>query len=263
MPYAEIGDVRLFFTDDGEGDPPLLLVHGFSCDGNDWMFQIPHFVQHHRVIVPDLRGHGRSSVPADGYAPKQFAADIAGLLEQLDVGPVVAMGHSMGGAVVSALAVEHPSLVSAVVSIDPAYLLPDEFRPIIEEMTVALGTSDPVGAAQQFLSASYSPASPPALKTFHMRRTAGTPGPVLTASLAGTFAGPDALGYRETSVPYLERRTCPVLTFYTDPDRASFEAGMFRDPVSRAIAWPGSGHWLHQERPAEFNHLVDEWLASL
>src|SRR3954451_16347255 len=178
MAYADIGEVRLFFTDEGEGDPPILMVHGFSCDGHDWMWQIPHFAAHHRVIVVDIRGHGRSSVPDDGYEPKQFAADLAGLLEHLDVGPVVAMGHSLGGAIVSALAVERPDLVSAVVSVDPGYLLADEVRPIVESMAAALATGDPVAGAQQFLSATYSPATPAALKSFHMRRIAGVPGPV-------------------------------------------------------------------------------------
>lgn len=262
MAYAEVGDVRLFFTDEGEGDPPILMVHGFSCDGHDWMWQIPHFAERHRVIVVDLRGHGRSSVPDGGYEPKQFAADIAGLLEQLDVGPVVAMGHSLGGAIVSALAVEHPSLVSAVVSVDPGYLLAEEVRPVVEAMVAAMG-SDPVAASQQFLSVSYSAATPPALKAFHMRRIAGVPSPVLVATLGGLFVGPDSLGYRDTSVPYLRRRKCPVLAFYADADRAAFEAELFGDPRSRSIAWPGSGHWLHQERPVEFNTVLDEWLASL
>ena len=263
MAYAEVGDVRLFFTDEGAGDPPILMVHGFSCDGQDWMFQIPHFAERHRVIVVDIRGHGRSSVPADGYEPKQFAADIAGLLGQLGTGPVVAMGHSLGGAIVSALAVEHPSLVSALVSVDPGYLVPEEVRPIVSAMAAALGDDDPVAASQQFLSASYAPASPPALRAFHMRRIAGVPGPVLVATLGGLFVGPDSLGYRDTSVPYLQRRSCPVLAFYTDAGRAAFEETLFADPRSRSIAWPGSGHWLHQERPAEFNHVVSAWLETL
>ena len=263
MAYATVGEVRLFFTDEGAGGPPILMVHGFSCDGHDWMWQIPHFAERHRVIVVDLRGHGRSSVPEGGYEPRQFAADIAGLLEQLDVGPVVAMGHSLGGAIVSALAIEHQALVSAVVSVDPGYLIPDELRPVVEAMAVALGSGDPVAGAQQFLSATYSPATPQALKTFHMRRIAGVPGPVLVATLGGLFVGPDSLGFQDTSVPYLRRRPCPVLAFYTDPDRAAFEAGLFADARSKSIAWAGSGHWLHQERPAEFNTVVDEWLTSL
>ena len=263
MAFADVGDVRLFFTDDGAGDPTILFVHGFSCDSHDWNWQIPHFLGSHRVIAVDNRGHGRSSVPDDGYEPRQFAADIAGLLGQLGTGPVVAVGHSLGGAIVSALAVEHPDLVRAVVSVDPGYLLPDEYRPMIEAMADGLRTGDPVASAQTFLSASYSPASPAALKTWHMRRIAGVPGHVLQQTLGSIFIGPEALGFRDTSVPYLQRRKCPVLAMYTDPDRAAFEATLFDDPRSKSYAWAGSGHWFHQERPDEFNHLVAGWLATI
>jgi pimeloyl-ACP methyl ester carboxylesterase len=54
-----------------------------------------------------------------------------------------------------------------------------------------------------------------------------------------------------------------VLAFYTDPDRAAYEATLFADPRSKSITWAGSGHWLHQERPVEFNTVVDDWLAGL
>ena len=247
MAYADIGNVRLFFTDEGAGDPPILMVHGFSCDGHDWMWQIPHFAARHRVIVVDLRGHGRSSVPDDGYEPKQFAADIAGLLEQLDVGPVVAMGHSLGGAIVSALAVERPELVSAVVSVDPGYLLPDEVRPLVEGMAAALGTTDPVVAAQQFLSATYSAATPAALKSFHMRRIAGVPGPVLVATLGGLLVGEDSLGYRDTSVPPSRQRCSKIRDRSRSPGKAPGTG------CTRSVRWnstasstPGS---LRCERP--------------
>ncbi|HEX4431556.1 MAG TPA: alpha/beta hydrolase [Frankiaceae bacterium] len=266
MAFAQVGDVELFFTDDRVADasgPPMLFVHGFSCDSHDWSWQLPHFVGRHRVIAVDIRGHGSSSAPDSGYETRQFAADIAGLLEQLNTGPVVAVGHSLGGGIVSALAVEHPALVKGVVSVDPGYLIPEEFRPIVEEMAGSLQSGDPIDGSQRFLSGSYSPASPPALKTWHMRRIAATPGHVLRQTLAGLFVGPESLGFRATSVPYLRRRQCPVLAVYTDPDRAAFEATLFDDPLSKSYAWAGSGHWLHQERPEEFNHLVQGWLATL
>lgn len=263
MAFADVGDVQLFFTDEGAGDPPILFVHGFSCDSHDWSWQIPHFVSGHRVIAVDIRGHGRSSAPDKGYEPRQFAADIAALLRRLNTGPVVAIGHSLGGAIVSALAVEDPDLVQAVVSVDPGYLLPEEYRPIVEGMVNILEAGDPVEGAQTFLSGSYSPASPAALKTWHMRRIAGVPRHVLRQTLAGLFVGPESLGFRDTSVPYLRRRQSPVLALYTDPDRAAFEATLFADARSKSISWAGSGHWLHQERPEEFNHLVTGWLASI
>ena len=126
MPFAELGEVSLFYTDAGAGDPPILFVHGYSCDSHDWSWQLPHFASTHRVIAVDLRGHGRSSVPEDGYDPSQYAADLAALLERQSVAPVVAIGHSLGGAIVSALAVEHAEMVRAVVVVDPAYLLREE-----------------------------------------------------------------------------------------------------------------------------------------
>src|SRR5437879_3497178 len=119
MTFAEVGDARVFYTDEGGGDPPMLFVHGYTCDSHDWSWQLAHFAADHRVIAVDLRGHGRSSVPESGYDCRTFAEDLAALLRTLGCAPVVAVGHSMGGLVVSALAVEHPDLVQAVVAVDP------------------------------------------------------------------------------------------------------------------------------------------------
>ena len=263
MPFTDVRDVCLFFTDEGEGEP-VLFVHGFSCDSHDWSWQLPHFLAAgYRVIAADLRGHGRSSVPANGFTPKDFADDLAILLERLDPGPVIAIGHSLGGAIVSTLAVEHPEMVRAIVSVDPGYLLPEAFRPMTDTAIEALRTGDAVATAQAFLGAAYSPASAPHLRSWHMRRIAGVPHHVLHGALAGLFDGPDAIGFDTVSGPYLRRRTCPVLALYVDPNRAAVEAGLMVDPRSKVVTFEGSGHWLHQERPDETNHLVTDWLASL
>lgn len=62
---------------------------------------------------------------------------------------------------------------------------------------------------------------------------------------------------------YLTQRACPVLSFYADPQRPSIETELFSDERSRSIGWEGAGHWLHQERPIEFNTIVSRWLESL
>jgi len=260
--FADVGDVRLFFTDEGTEDPPILFVHGYSCDSHDWMWQLPHFTESHRVIAVDLRGHGRSGVPDKDFDARTLADDLAGLIGQLGCGPVVAVGHSLGGVVVSALAVEHPSLVQAVVSVDPGYLIPDEFQPMIEALLEGL-EDDPVSTVQGLLgTSSYTPASPTYLKSWHMRRIAGVPPHVLRDTGVALFET-GSLAYREVSEEYLQRRECPVLAIYAAPDRAALEATLLTQPHSEAIAWDGSGHWLHQERPDDFNRLVDSWIASL
>jgi pimeloyl-ACP methyl ester carboxylesterase len=260
VPFAAVGDVTLFYTDDGVGDPPILFVHGYSCDGHDWSWQLPHFVARHRVITVDNRGHGRSSVPDRGYDHLDFAGDLAGLLDHLGCGPVVAIGHSLGGVIVSTLAVERPDLVRAIVSIDPGYLISDELSAGLAPMIEALESSDPVPVAQAMLGGTYTAASPPALRTWHMRRLAGTPVDVLRQTIKNLLQG---MALESVSAPYLARRTCPVLALYADPARAGVEAALLTDPGSRVVTFEGSGHWLHQERPAEVNHIIDNWLAGL
>jgi len=263
MAFAEVGDVRLFFTDEGTGSPPILFIHGYSCDSHDWMWQLPYFAARHRVIAVDLRGHGRSSIPAKGFGARDFAGDLAGLVDGLGCGPVVAVGHSLGGVVASALAIEYPSLVQAVVSVDPGYLTPDEFRPLLEG-TLAELEDDPVTAVQALLgSAGYTPTSPVHLKPWHMRRIAGVPPHVLRETGFALFGGPEALVFYAASAEYLRGRSCPVLAIYASTDRAALEAPLLTDSRSQTIAWDGSGHWLHQERPDEFNGVVEGWIASL
>ena len=123
MPFLQARGARLFFTDEGRGDT-CLFVHRYTCDSHDWGCQLPWFADRFRVVALDLRGHGKSSTPAGGYEPRQLAGDVAALIRHLGCGPVVALGHSLGGVVVSALAVEYPDQVAAVVHADPAYHLP-------------------------------------------------------------------------------------------------------------------------------------------
>jgi pimeloyl-ACP methyl ester carboxylesterase len=260
MAFAAIGNVTLFFTDEGIQDPPLLFVHGYSCDSHDWSWQLAHFAPHHRVIAVDLRGHGRSSVPEHGYSAADFAGDLAGLLELLDAGPVVAVGHSLGGLVVSALAVERPELVAGLVCVDPAYLLPDDTAAKAEPFIAALTASDPVPLIQQLLRRFDSPGLAPALRTWQLRRAAGVAPHVLRETYERQVRG---LTLSSHSGPYLARRSCPVLSVYADAARVAMEASLFQDERSRAIAWEGVGHWLHQERPDEFNALVANWLGCL
>jgi pimeloyl-ACP methyl ester carboxylesterase len=259
MPFAHVGDATLFFTDEGTGDP-LLFVHGYACDSHDWSWQLPHFAERHRVIAVDIRGHGRSSVPDSGYEPVTFASDLAMLIEQLGCGPVVAIGHSLGGVIVSTLAVERPELVQAVVNIDPGYLFPDEWGGLIAPALKTANTTDPVPVVQNRFGSMHTPASPAAMKTWHMRRVAGMPHHVLRQAMA---SGAQGMALMSNSAPYLAQRRCPVLTLWADTGRAAVEVGLFADDRSRVVTFEGSGHWIHQERPAEVNHIIETWLASL
>jgi len=264
VPFAEVDDgVELFYSEHGTG-PPVLAIHGWSCDSNDWMWQIPALEPTHRVIAVDLRGHGRSSVPASGYTPSRFAADLAGLLEQLGAGPVVAMGHSLGTVVATTLAVEHPGLVCALVLSDPVYGLPKELMPMLEASVRAFEQTDPVLVAQAAFSLFYTPETPPHLPVWHNRRVAGTPPHVIAQTLTNLYTGPDTWAVGAATSAYLARRRVPVLAFYAEEARAAVERAALPDDARSAVhVWSGAGHFLHQERPEAFNETVVRWLDRL
>lgn len=268
MPFAQVNDISMFYTDEGEGSP-VLLVHGWSCDGSDWAWQTPALkAAGYRCIVPDLRGHGRTTVTEEGYTPKNYAHDLAELLRQLGTGPVVAIGHSMGGATVVALAVEHPECVRAVVPVDSAYGFTEEVPPALRDIVEAFKSPAGHEAALGFASAAfYGEATPAHLPALHARRIAAFNQDVMWKAMAGIVLADDSFGAKATSEQYLPRVQAPALAFRAgrqDPtDVAAWERAQFKHPASRAVGWEGTGHWLHQERPAEFNSILLNWLAGL
>ncbi|GAA3810525.1 alpha/beta hydrolase [Sphaerisporangium flaviroseum] len=263
MAFADVDGVRLFYTDDGGSDSVLLLVHGWGSDSHEWTHHIPALRERHRVIAVDLRGHGYSTSRDTGNTPRRMAADLAELLAGLGTGPVVAVGHSMGGQVVSHLAVEHPDSVRALVTVDPGYGFTGAVASAFPGMVEALRGGDTSAVAVDIDQWSYTPATPAWLRESHRRRTLATPPHVLVEAFEAMFAVPGAIGVRPNSDGYLARRPCPVLTFWFDPDQAAWESGLFKDPRSRAVVWEGSGHRLHEERPAEFLLVVNKWLKAL
>ncbi|GAA3211327.1 alpha/beta fold hydrolase [Nonomuraea helvata] len=227
----------------GHEGPPLLLVHGWGGDHRVW-----HALDfgERRVIAPDLRGHGRSPAPATGYRPADLARDLLPLLDE----PVVAIGHSMGAQVVTALAVEHPELVSALVVIAPAYGADVAEERLIPGRLAAL-RADGAAAALRQLGPLPGPITEQLL---------ATPGHVLAECYAGMYTEPGAFGVRRESERYLAGRTCPVLAVHNVPEAAKWEAGLSRPPLghprSTTVVWPEAGHFLHLEHPATFVDLV-------
>ena len=101
MPKVKVGrensaDIEIHYEDHGAGQP-VVLIHGYPLSGRAWDRQVPVLLEAgHRVITYDRRGFGQSSQPAVGYDYDTFAADLAALLDHLDLWDAVLVGHSMG-----------------------------------------------------------------------------------------------------------------------------------------------------------------------
>lgn len=98
------------------GKPTLLLVHGMVVSsGLNWFRLFPALSRHFNIIAPDIRGHGRSSRGEERFTFELAADDLAALIEEIECGPVIAVGYSMGGAIVQYLWHRHPEHVAGLV----------------------------------------------------------------------------------------------------------------------------------------------------
>ncbi|WP_165063864.1 alpha/beta fold hydrolase [Paludisphaera rhizosphaerae] len=108
----------LAYTDQGTG-PVVVLLHGFPLSRAMWDAQVHALSASHRVVAPDLRGHGESPAPDGTYTMDQMADDVAELLDGLGiVEPVVLGGLSMGGYVALAFALKHPNRLRGLILAD-------------------------------------------------------------------------------------------------------------------------------------------------
>lgn len=113
MPQVELGDIVTSYEQIGAG-APVVLIHGLGSSARDWELQVPALASSFRVLTYDVRGHGKTSKPRGPYSIKQFADDLARLLERLDHRPAHVIGISMGGMIAFELAVERPDLVRSL-----------------------------------------------------------------------------------------------------------------------------------------------------
>jgi pimeloyl-ACP methyl ester carboxylesterase len=114
MRSAVTSSELLYFTERGSG-PPLLLVHGLMVTGEMFEPVIERLATGHRVIVPDLRGHGRSRGLPPPYHAAQLASDLARLLDHLDIDSAAVLGYSQGGAIAQQFVLDHPGLCNRLV----------------------------------------------------------------------------------------------------------------------------------------------------
>jgi pimeloyl-ACP methyl ester carboxylesterase len=107
MTSADRRSDLLYYTERGFG-PPLVLVHGLMISGDMFEPVIDRFAAEHRVIVPDLRGHGRSRRLPPPYDAEELAADVARLLNHLGVERTAMLGYSQGGAIAQQFVLDYP-----------------------------------------------------------------------------------------------------------------------------------------------------------
>lgn len=142
--FISVNGIQLRYFDTGGTKPLLVLLHGLTANAHAFCGLWHHgLADHYRLVAPDLRGRGESDKPAFGYAYKDHAADILGLLDHLAIDSATIGGHSYGGLLSVYLAARYPEKVSKLVLLDAAMEMNTNVMEMLTPTLARLDTTYP------------------------------------------------------------------------------------------------------------------------
>ncbi len=257
-----IPPAELAYEDVGTG-LPLLLLHAFPLDASMWQSQLPVLMSECRCIAPDLRGFGASPI-AGPYTMDQYADDLAGLLDYLQVERAVVAGLSMGGYIALALWRKHPDRIRALVLADT--------RAGADTPEGAAKRIELIAVARQSGTAALAERQMPGMvgKTTRERRPEigeDIRGLILRANIDGVVGALEAIMDRPDSTDLLSTINVPTLIIVGEEDILTppSEACLMHEAIagSRLETIERAGHLSNMERPAAFNTVLTEFVGGL
>jgi 3-oxoadipate enol-lactonase len=254
-----LNSIDLSATNVGSG-PPLVFLHGFPFSRDAWRKQGDAFQSSYHVIVPDLRGFGKSESQPGPTTMAQYAADVHALLLRLTTGPVVLIGHSMGGYVALAFVRQFPELLSGLVLVSTKAGQDTPEAAAGRRATAERVKNVGVGVVVDAMGPKILAAGNQDTKMAHEVRelmSSSKPEGVIGA-LLGMAERPD-------STPSLANIRIPALVI-TGADDAVIPPAESEKLVqgirgAELKVIPHAGHLVAFERPDEFNRLLSDWLS--
>ena len=254
--FFELDGSRMAFEQAGAGGPALVFLHGFACNRTFLAPQMEHFAAGHRVVSVDFLGHGESDTPEIQYRLPRFAADVARLLEHLNLKDVVVVGHSMGGAVALELAAGWPELVRSVVSVDTTLISsPERKTKALPAMLRTLKGPHYLMAARRFAGSMCLPSDGEALKA-HVESVMSSPPRHVLLELTRALMAWDG-------PPALARLKRPLLYIGSRRPLTGQAAMLASSPWVQYAQAAGSGHFLTLLVPEQINAMIQRWLKVL
>jgi len=264
MPFATLNSLNLYYERHGDSGEPLVFVHGYTGDISDWRLQIPEFSRDYRLVVMDLRGHGRSEAPADRnvYTVELMTADVEALIDAVGFTRYHLLGHSMGGAIVQEIALRSPERLLSLTLEDtaPRFNLPaDHVMLEFRAKRLHLAETEGMAAAARLELPWTPPHMPPARLQEVSER--------LARMSADAFIGAarslvDWAGTEERASSI----TTPTLVICGDLDAPALVDASRRlaelIPNASLVVIPESAHSPQWERPELFNRALRRHLEA-
>lgn len=244
--------IELFYAEAGTGEPPVLLVHGWTCDHTAMTPLFNYFRRAHRVVTVDLRGHGESDKPEQEYTMAAFADDLAWMCRELQLEKPIVIGHSMGGVIAVALAARCPHLLSAVVTLDspviPSAAVLDRVRPLFEQFR------SPAFRETQgkFVDSMFLPTDNAERKARIKAGMVNTPQHVAVSAFENVFTD------TESAV-----RACQVPLLVLDSTESLSDLARVRELCPHVVTGQtvGAGHFHQLEVPEQIMPMIERFLT--
>ncbi len=255
--------VTLAYHDERAGDPALVFLHGWCDDSHSWASTVSAFNSAHRCIVPEMRGHGQSGRPRDhSYWPESLSGDVIAICEAAGVTRPVLVGHSFGGLLAATGAQRYPGFARAIVVVDQLLDLRGFAAQMKGMEQVIRSPESHMAFREQMFASMITDAMPPAARRVVDAARERTPVEVGQALWAPLFDVTAAeIGERSDAL-IAALANQPSLVVDSQSQAEYHDAVAKQSPGTRTAVIP-SGHWIHLERPGEFQALLRSFLASL
>ncbi|MBJ7594409.1 MAG: alpha/beta fold hydrolase [Candidatus Dormibacteraeota bacterium] len=266
---------RLAYLEAGQG-PPLLLIHGIDEAAWAWEVIIPALARRHRVIAPDLLGHGRSAKPRGDYSLGNQATLMRDLMISLDIEHATLVGHSLGGGITMQFAYQYPERCERMVLVasgglgqDVTFLLRSLGLPgadVVAPLFLSNITRDMMLGTARWLGRRGLKASPGQKAMW--RSYAGLTEPATRDAFIATVRA--VIDQRGQRVSVLERlylaRSMPTLLVWGENDRvipvSHAHSAHEEMPGSRLEIIADAGHFVQLEKPQRVAALILDFLAT-
>lgn len=251
---------QVAYTDEGKG-PTLLFIHGFPLNRGCWSRQIDGFKHSNRVIAADLRGFGASEPSSGDVTMKGFAEDLFALCQQLQTGPAIVVGHSMGGYIALAFAKAFPMFLSGLVLVGTRAGGDDEAAAAARRATAKKVQDEGLGSVIEAMSPKMLSATNTDEAMAHAVRefmwSSSSKGVV--DALLGMAQRPDERAHIQDI-----RASTLVVTGADDQIIPPSESEQLAQaiPGAELVVVPRAGHLVAYEQPQAFNAALKAWLDS-
>jgi len=251
--FTTLDGARIHYVNYGKGDEALVLIHGWTCNIDNWRDQFADFAKRNRVIALDLPGHGQSDKPQVTYSMNYFARAIEAVMRDARVKRAVLAGHSMGTPVARQFYRKYPDQTLAIVIVDGS-LRPLGDPAIMDRLIAGFRAPTYRDAVGKMLAAISGPNLSADAKERINASALNTPQHVIVSAMEG-MADPSIWGDDKINVPVLA--IMAKNPFYGPNLEETFRAIA---PKLDFQMWDGVGHFIMMEKPKEFNAAVISWL---